>query len=337
MRPVVVVLAILALGLAGLLLAQQVLRAQGGPLPLVSVFEVHLLAVAVVLAVLALLGALGGGRGRAWLRLALVAVIVLGVVRLGDELWSPGPSSAAAGTADELTILSWNLEQDSKAGSTLVEGLAEIDADVIALQELTPQFAEAIDADPDLGARYPYRILDPRPGSEGLGVLATRPLLVRGRDPRVQALHAGLLLDDGRTAELLVVHPRRPQYGTTFSIPRSLNTRTRDLDLARIRQLVDGLEDPASAIVVGDLNAAPTEPGRGVLDGGLTDAHRAAGSGPGFTWRPAPLQALDLGLLRIDAVLSGAWLQPTDSHVDCTIAGDHCRLVVTLRIVPPAS
>ena len=72
-----------------------------------------------------------------------------------------------------------------------------------------------------------------------------------------------------------------------------------------------------------------------MLDAGLTDAHRAVGVGPGFTWRPAPLQALDLALLRIDAVLTGDWLEPTASEVDCTIPGDHCRLTVTLRVVPP--
>ena len=50
---------------------------------------------------------------------------------------------------------------DSKPPSAAVAGIADIDADVVALQELTPAFAEAIDADPALLTRYPYRILDP--------------------------------------------------------------------------------------------------------------------------------------------------------------------------------
>ena len=82
-------------GLAALavlaVLAQQLLRAQTGPLPLAGVFEVHLLAVAAVAALLAIPGALGGGRVRAWIRLVIVGVLVLAVVRLGGELWSPGP------------------------------------------------------------------------------------------------------------------------------------------------------------------------------------------------------------------------------------------------------
>ena len=37
---------------------------------------------------------------------------------------------------------------DSKPPADAVAGIADIDADVVALQELTPAFAEAIDADP---------------------------------------------------------------------------------------------------------------------------------------------------------------------------------------------
>jgi endonuclease/exonuclease/phosphatase (EEP) superfamily protein YafD len=239
---------------------------------------------------------------------------------------SPGP---------ELRVLTWNLEVDSKPASETVAGIAGVEADVVALQELTPAVAAAIDADAGLRGRYPYRILEPLAGAEGLGVLARSPLLVRGLDDRSRVLRAGLLLDDGRTLELLVVHPSRPPFGTTFSIPRSLDTRRRDEDLARIRELVDALDDPAGVLVVGDFNATSTEPGMAVLDG-LTDAHLAVGGGPGFTWRPDAMEATGLALLRIDAVRSGSWLTPLTSELDCALAGDHCRLLVTLRVEAPA-
>ena len=141
---------------------------------------------------------------------------MLGVVRLGDELWSPGPDEAAAEAAETVTVLDWNLEIDSKAAGDAVEGIAELDADVVALQELTPEYATAIEADADLVARYPYRILEPKPGAFGLGLLAKRPLLVRSVDEDGNVLHAGLLLEDGRVVEVLVVHPRRPLFGTTI-------------------------------------------------------------------------------------------------------------------------
>jgi hypothetical protein len=41
-----------------------------------------------------------------------------------------------------------------------------------------------------------------------------------------------------------------------------------------------------------------------------------------------------MGLLRIDHVLAGAWLEPVATATDCSLPGDHCRLIVTLRVVP---
>lgn len=338
-------------GLAGLavlaVLSQQLLRAQTGPLPLAGVFEVHLLALAAVAALLAIPGALGGGRMRAWIRLVIVGVLVLAVVRLGGELWSPGPAAetAAAAPATEATdpaaatvlrVLTWNLEIGSKAVETSLAGIRDADADLVALQELTPEVAAAIEADPDLAGRYPYRILEPAEGVDGMGLLATHPLLVRGseRDPLI--LRAGLLLPDDTVVEVFNVHPYPPGIRTVARIPVSLDTRRRDEELGVIGARVEALDEPASALVVGDLNTAATEPAFGALTSGLTDAHAAAASGPGFTWRPSSLEGLDVGLLRIDHVLAGSLLAPTAAAVDCSLPGDHCRLVVTLRRVSPA-
>ena len=76
---------------------------------------------------------------------------------------------------DAITVLSWNLEMDSKPPAAAVAGIADLEADVVALQELTPEFAAAIADDATLRARYPYRLLDPRPGPDGLGVLSAPP------------------------------------------------------------------------------------------------------------------------------------------------------------------
>ncbi len=327
-------LAALAALLALAVVAQAVLHAQTGPLPLAGVFEVHLLAVATVAALLALAGALGGGRARAWTRLVSLAVLVLAVVSLGDELWSPTPD-AATGPTSELRVLTWNLDAGGRAATATVAGIAALDADLVALQELTPEAATAIEADPILRARYPYRILEPDQGVDGMGLLAKRPLVTRGSERAPLILRAGLLLDGGRMIEVLDVHPYPPDMGTVARLPVSLDTRRRDEDLGVIGGRVVAMDDPAWALVVGDLNTAPGEPSLAALADGLTDAHAAAGTGPGFTWRPSALEGLGVGVLRIDHVLTGTWLTPVAATTDCSIAGDHCRLMVTLRIAAP--
>ena len=265
----------------------------------------------------------------------MLAVIVLTIVRSGGELWSPEAPEGTSSQA-ELTVLSWNLEMESKSPGEAAAGLAAIDADVIALQELTPAFAAGIEADATLAARYPYRILEAMPGPAGLGLLAKRPLIIRGREAEARTLRAGLLLEDGLTLEILNVHPTRPLYALWGPLPVSLDTRARDADVARIAAIVDALDEPAAALVVGDLNGTSSEAGLDVLATHVTDVHAAVGSGPGFTWRPDQLEGLDTGVIRIDHVLVGAWLTPTFTSVDCAATGDHCRLLATLRVTQPA-
>ena len=83
---------------------------------------------------------------------------------------------------------------------------------------------------------------------------------------------------------------------------------------------------------MGDFNTTEREPAYMEMAAGLRDSHLDAGLGPGFTWRPAPLADIPLGMLRIDYVLSTADLVPTSSTVDCTVPSDHCRLDAELEM-----
>ena len=317
--------------------AQAVLHGQSGPLPLGSVFEIPLLTVAALLAVAGAAGSLAGGHAVRWskagIRLASAAVLFFAVARLGGELWSPVPVAADPGSTT-LTVLTWNLEMGGRAASLTIQGITAVDADLVSLQELTPDVAAAIEADPALRDRYPYRILVPDPGTGGMGLLAKRPLTGEGLRGGPLILWAGLHLDNGRIVQVLGVHPYPPGIRLIGALPLALNTVRRDDDLAAIAAEVAGLSDPALALVAGDLNTTPTEPGLDVLMGALTDAHAAVGIGPGPTWRFGPLEDLGLGLLRIDHVMTGAALTPVASTVDCTLPGDHCRLIVTLQVGP---
>jgi endonuclease/exonuclease/phosphatase (EEP) superfamily protein YafD len=324
------ILAALAAALVLAVVAQQLLHAQTGPLPLAGVFELYLLLAAGVLAVGAIVGSLGAGRAAAWTRLVALAVVVVVVVRAGGEVWS---GAAAPPAGDAFTVLSWNLEMDSKTGAEVVGGILQEDADVVSIQELTPMYGTAIEADATLKARYPYRILSPEPGAFGAGILSKLPLIKRD-SPFPTILQAGLLLRDGRTVELLDVHARRPLYRTVGPVPIALDTVDRDHDIRVIADAVAALQDPRSALVAGDLNGTWTEPGLEPLRALVADAHEVAGTGLGFTWRPERLEFMGVGTLRIDHVLTGALLRPVDTSLDCSVTGDHCRFLVRLAVEP---
>ena len=89
--------------------------------------EPYLLAAGVVAAVLAVLMTLGDrGAGASRLRLVAIAMLVVAIVRLGGEWWSPDARTdgAEAGSGSTtLTVMSWNLELGSKATAESVEGI----------------------------------------------------------------------------------------------------------------------------------------------------------------------------------------------------------------------
>ena len=315
-----------------------VLSPQTGPAALAIVLEPYLLAAGAAAGLLAIVTSLGSGAAGARIRLVGAVMIVVAVVRLGGEWWSPTPTVAhAANPAPlELRVMTWNLELGSKAAADSVAGITGADADLVALQELTPDVATAIESDPALRKRYPYRILEARDGVAGMGLLSRMPLVVGSYSAGPLILRAGLLLPDGRTIEVLDVHPYPPRVTFLSRVPVGLDTRQRDADLAAIRGLVEAMPDPGAALVIGDLNTTPFEPGYRELSEGppestLTNAHGAVGTGTGFTWRPSSLEGLKLGLLRIDHVLTGTWLRPIAVREDCTLPGDHCRLLVTME------
>ena len=153
-----------------LLVSLPVLAPRSGPLALAAVLAMHLALAAIVLVPLVFL------RDARPLRVALIALAVISLSRFGSE-WVSIPPVRATDSTGELAILSWNLELGARAGEAAVDGLRGIDADVVALQELGPDHAAAIEADPELRTRFPYRELAPREGVEGMGLLSAYPIV----------------------------------------------------------------------------------------------------------------------------------------------------------------
>ena len=336
MRPRAVLLALVAAAALVVVAVDTVARPQAGPFALAAVLEPYILVVGVIAAVVATLSSFGMGRAGAWVRLLGAVVLVVAILRLGGEWWSPEAEASFRGEGvaadDTLRVLSWNLELGSKAAADSVAGITERQVDLVALQELTPEVAAAIEADATLVGRFPYRILEPRDGVAGMGLLSRHPLVIGDYSTGPVVLRAGLLLPDGRRLELLDVHPYPPSISRIAIVPVGLDPRRRDHDLESIRRMVDELPGASTAIVVGDLNATPLEAGFGALADGLLDAHAEAGTGPGFTWRPSSLEVLRVGLLRMDVVLTGPGLRPVAAVEECSVAGDHCRLYVDLDV-----
>lgn len=263
-------------------------------------------------------------------RFARVLVVVFAVVLVARcaPAWisNPGP-----GVGPTLQVMAWNMEAGPEAGQRALDGALRSRAAVIGLEELRGDAASALEADGDLAARLPYRILEPDASVLGMGLLSRYPIVeheYRADPPMIRALIAP---DFMQPIAVFVVHPLPGNFDTIAGIPFSLDTEKRDADIALIRSLVgQDLGAGRAVIVLGDINTTEREPAYADLSAGLHDAQLDAGLGPGLTWRPPSLSHLPFGLLRIDYVFASTPLVVTSSFVDCGLPSDHCRLEATI-------
>lgn len=294
---------------------------RGGPLALSQIFAPLLWISLVALVPVAVRSA---GRG---LRLAVFVGIAIGVMRFGPGLVSIPPQPPGA---NELIVrvMTWNLEGVASTPDAVLAHLRASDADVVALQELTPAHAVAIQMDRDLTTRYREMALFPRGGADGVGILSRFPIASATHDlsPAVQEIELSL---SDRELTIINAHPLAPRFplGQAAWDRLGFDARQRDVDIGRIRGSIDrALAMQRSVIVLGDFNVTDRELAFDDLERGLWDAHEEVGQGFGSTWRPSQIAFVPLGLLRIDHFLGGPGTRPLRVAEDCTPNSDHCIL-----------
>jgi vancomycin resistance protein VanJ len=326
---IVRVLAAYPITVAGLGVLGLVAPVDGGPLGLVGVLWAHL-----ALAGLALVPVTVAVREPRALRLGLAALAIVLVVRLGGE-WLSLPRAAAtverppaggSSSATEVRVITWNVWAGAEESVT-IGALLDHEADLVALQELSFEIAAAIEASAELRARYPHRVLEPRPGVAGMGLLSRWPVeaVAFEAEPVRQAATIRL---DGLELDIVNGHP----FPARIALPFGFEPTKRNAELEQLRAEVDARIDAGRRVLlIGDFNTAPTEPAFGPLTAGLHDAHAELGLGPGWTWRPHRFEPFGIGLLRIDLVLGGPGVVPIEIAEDCSRPGDHCLVLATLH------
>jgi vancomycin resistance protein VanJ len=313
-----VALAILVVGL--------VAPVDDGPLAMLAILSPYF-----ALLVLVLLPVAVVARSRG-LGLAVAAVAALFVLRLGGEWWSFPPAAHGDGVRT-IEVATWNVEAGAAAAAEVVDMLNRHPVDIVVLEELTFGAADAIEADPTIAARYPHRALFPTRGVTGVGILSAFPIS-NTTSAMAPARFETTVDVDGRPMVVLGAHPFPAEITRLGGITVGLEPATRNADLALLRQRVLELDVQGNdVLLIGDFNTAPTEPAFQRLTLGLHDAHAEVGLGPGWTWRPRPLEFLGTGLLRIDLILSTSRLVPQATSIECPARGDHCLFQATLALL----
>ena len=284
------ILAAYPIGVAAFLLTLPILAPRSGPLALASILSLHLTLAAVGLVPIAL-----AVRHARWLRIGLLVLAGVALLRFGGE-WASLPPGADE-YDDVVQAATWNLELGSRAGADAVDGLRDVDVDVVALQELGPDHAAAIAASPNLLGRFPAQELHPEPGVLGIGLLSRGPIL-RAEHTTDPSLIEAVVDIAGRQVTVITAHPLPGRISMAGPLPVAFDASERDRALQAIRARVDAaIGRGESVVVLGDFNVAPDEPGYRDLVAGLHDAHAEVGQGPGWTWRPSRFEGTGIGLL----------------------------------------
>jgi endonuclease/exonuclease/phosphatase (EEP) superfamily protein YafD len=259
-------------------------------------------------------------RSRSATALAAGSAVVLGATVL-----SRARPSAPVATADgpALRVVSLNTLHGRADAATVVSLVAEHDADVVALMEVTPEGVTAL-LDAGIADLLPHGHVMPAgpdqpPGSGGavwtrLEVLARSMVPGRFGQPSVRLTVPGAL-----DVELTAVHTHPPLQG-----PARVADWEQDL-----RDLPTPGDD-VLRVLTGDFNATPDHASfRRLLRIGWVDAARATGAGLRSTWAPIrggrPRLVLDHVL--VDGRITPQWLQVV--HVP---GSDHRALVTELRL-----
>jgi len=237
---------------------------------------------------------------------ALFAAIVLPRA-LGD--------GQPARTGPQLRILTANLRFGAAGDASLVDLVRRTGADVLSVQEFTPDAADRLD-EAGLERLLPYRVIDPRSGPEGSGLYARYPLTqLPDRGPTTFAMVSATLAVPGTApVRLTAAHPPAP-------LGRDAPRWRHD-----IGEIPPATPHGQVGIVAGDFNATlDHEPLRRLLGDGFTDAADATGQGLVPTFRPWPP-------ITIDHVLADKRCAIERVKVYSQSASDHRALFTELRL-----
>jgi endonuclease/exonuclease/phosphatase (EEP) superfamily protein YafD len=256
---------------------------------------------------------------RRWFVALVAAALTAAVLAVQLPLYIAAPAPQGV----TVRFVSANLRY-GHADAANVVGLARDNADVLAVQELTPEEAGRLSR-AGLDAEFPFHALAPREGPAGVGVWSRHPIT-----------HS--TTDDGFWLGLLTARVRVPDVSaevtvvtTHMSAPWPEPVAGWRADMSRLATALQTIaaQAPGAVVVGGDLNATTDMPEfRRLLHDGYRDAAEQAGAGVTRT-HPAdialpPVFAVDHILVRGATATSVRTLAIAES--------DHRALAATITI-----
>jgi endonuclease/exonuclease/phosphatase (EEP) superfamily protein YafD len=248
------------------------------------------------------------------LRVVMAGLVVCGC---GQPPLSPSPPTPGA---PQLTVMTYNVEFHSAGEPTTLEAIGAESADVIAMQEITPDMADLIST--RYAGTYPYQLFAPAGGTDGLAVISRYELVDRGIHPGPGGWHPAWHVDvdvPGIPLQLLNVHLRSLLSGNSGALQSYLSTGSDHV--LEIDDLSARCDAGLSNLVVGDFNEGPGGDAVGFLESeGYANVLPAFHPGqPTWRYRSVAGQLEE----SVDHILYDETLRPLDAWVEVKGRSDH--------------
>ena len=261
----------------------------------------------------------------------VLSLVTLGAVALAVA----GPVGCAGrGDSSGFRVLTWNVLRRNTDHADTVRVILESDADILCLQEVTPDLERTLRR--ELGSHYPFLYCG------GEYAVLSRYDLVEGRQlqhppdsPRGRDACWVRVRTPGGVLQVLSLHLTTPRVLSGSALERIRSYAETAVERAReIRHFCSQLEENTPAVVLGDFNSLEGEPGIAFLVGarGFKDSYRTVHpdvSVANATWRA---HGDDRHALqgRIDYVFCSPELAPTKAQVIHDGASGHWPVLASL-------
>jgi len=243
------------------------------------------------------------------------AVVVLGLLAWSVEPYGDGGEPDGR-TLTSLRVLTSNVEF-GQATDALVTAVRREKPDIVFVEEC--EYGCSATLRRSLSEAYPYRQAVEGSGSTGSVILSRFPLKSADAVPGTMGMPGAVADVRGHAVRLQLAHPMPP-------LPGQLDVWRREL--GELRDFAARAGSPT--VLAGDFNASQDHAAfRAILDTGLRDAARLAGSGRTPTWPARTAPAIGA---QIDHVLVSADFSADDARFLDLDDTDHRALLVDITL-----
>lgn len=270
---------------------------------------------------------------RQWRLSAMLLPAMLAFIFMWGAMFVSNPALELQEGDIPLRVMSYNLYAGNSQRNDYIDSIAQVNPDIIAIQEL--HFSHEATLIAEFGERYPYRLFNSANGTHGQGFMSRYPI-IEGDYWRYDFLpqplgHQRLVLQIDGEIQITVynVHPTHPAMNGHFFNPEFRSQEIVDL-LNRASQ------ETNPVIMLGDFNMPDFSEDYRSVRADFGDAFYTAGFGLGWTFPRMP--DFNSAFLRLDYIFYSEHFGVQHAEVNTGYTGsDHNSLFADIVIINGAN